>query len=481
MATKKRTATTRKKASAATGEALEAGLNIPEFPATENFEDDSGIETTGRFIVIFKEGAASGVSAIRSTLNKVAGLREVASSSDFTSGAVSAEDSAASEAVYFERLGIVVMSGEEATQSLSASTADADSPILSIEPEYIARLSEPQLVELDLPYLRGYRDAVNHLYDQLTGKGAVTEQEGQIEAILQDTAQLTWGLQATGVSTSRYNGQGIKVAVLDTGFDLQHPDYVGRNITTETFSGFPVQDIHGHGTHCIGTACGSLSPATGVRRYGVATAAQILVGKVFNNDIKPGAATGHVVAGIEWAITNGCRIVSLSLGVPINQQRQQYSEPIRRALEAGTLVVCAAGNNANRQGLPGFDTSKPPTPGFVEPPANADHSMAVAAVDSQMRIAAFSARSSQVTGTGGKVNIAGPGVAVYSSVPVSRGRHASFNGTSMATPHVAGIAALWAQAEGLTGMALWNRLIQSARALNLSSADVGSGLVQAPQ
>ncbi len=72
--------------------------------------------------------------------------------------------------------------------------------------------------------------------------------------------------------------------------------------------------------------------------------------------------------------------------------------------------------------------------GFVEPPANADAALAVAALDSQLGIASFSARSSQVTGVGGKVNIAAPGVLVFSSVPVARGRHALFNGTSMATP-----------------------------------------------
>lgn len=478
MTTKKKTTAVRRKT---TKEMSEGSLGIPAPLTTETAGREDGVETTGRFIIVFKDEVADDASAIRSTLKQMAGLRDVTSSSDYASGAVAAEDLAEREVVHFEQLGIAVVSSAEAIQTLSTTSLDADSPILAIEPEYVARLSSASPAVLDLGYLRGYRAAVNHLYDQLTTPEQAAEEEAEIRAIFQDTAQFTWGLQATGASTSRHNGQGIKVAVLDTGIDLQHPDFSGRAIVSETFSGFPVQDINGHGTHCIGTACGPQRPATGVRRYGVATAAQIFAGKVFNNDDDPGADTRHVIAGIEWAIANGCRIVSLSLGVRIDQQLEQYRTPIRRALNAGTLVVCAAGNNANRPGLPGFDPNRPSTNGFVEPPANADHSMAVAAIDSQMRIARFSARSSQVTGVGGIVNIAGPGVAVFSSVPVSRGSHAFFNGTSMATPHVAGLAALWAQAEGLSGMALWNRLVQSARPLSLASADVGAGLAQAPQ
>jgi len=140
-------------------------------------------------------------------------------------------------------------------------------------------------------------------------------------------------------------------------------------------------------------------------------------------------------------------------------------------LAAGTLVVAAAGNNANRSAGQ-F--------GFVSPPSNADAAMAVAALDSQLRMANFSARSSTVTGEGGKVNIAGPGVNVFSSWPMAT-RYNTISGTSMATPHVAGIAALWAQATGAVGAALWTKVTQSARGLGASSADVGVGLVQAPQ
>ena len=369
--------------------------------------------------------------------------------------------------VQFDKLGIAVCSAEQDIQALAASASEADSPILAIEPEYVAHPTE-----LALEYVRGYRDAVNQLYDQLSKGAPGTMEEAEVAAVLRDTAQFTWGLQATRVSTSQRNGQGIKVAVLDTGLDFQHPDYRGRPIVSQSFvSGVTVQDVNGHGTHCVGTSCGPQRPATGVRRYGVAFGAQIFVGKVFNNNARPGAPTASVIAGIEWALVNGCRVASLSLGAAINQKIMQYEVPMRRALERGMLVVAAAGNNAER----------PQNPGFVEPPANSDGAMAVAATDSRFRIAPFSARSSQVTGVGGIVNIAAPGVAVFSSVPVARGGHAFFDGTSMATPHVAGIAALWSQATGETGLALWNRLLQSVRPLNLPSADVGAGLAQAPQ
>ena len=433
---------------------------------------EGGVETTGRFVVIFKEEAIANQAAIMSTLNQVAGLRKVVSSSDYEDGAVEAADLADSNAVQFDKLGICIVSNEESMQALAASASDVDSPILTVEPEYIAYPSELQAGDFPYEYMRGYRDGVNQFYEQLSTSRVSAAQEAELLAPLQDTAEFSWGLQATRVSTSQRSGQGIKVAVLDTGLDLQHPDFRGRAIVSQTFSGFPVQDIHGHGTHCVGTACGPQRPASGVRRYGVAFGAQIFVGKVFNHALpRPQAPTGNVLAGIEWAITNGCRIVSLSFGVRINQKILQYEKPISRALNAGTLVIAAAGNNANR----------PSNPGFVEPPANAEDSMAVAAIDSQLQIARFSARSSQATGIGGRVNIAGPGVGLFSSVPVSQGSHALFDGTSMATPHVAGIAALWSQATGESGNALLTRLLQSARALNLSSADVGSGLVQAPQ
>jgi subtilisin family serine protease len=141
----------------------------------------------------------------------------------------------------------------------------------------------------------------------------------------------------------------------------------------------------------------------------------------------------------------------------------------RRALRGGTLIVAAAGNNARRS---------MGNNGFVGIPANSPSIMAVAAVDANLRIAEFSARSNPVRG--GKVDIAGPGVAVYSSWPMPT-RYKSISGTSMATPHVAGLAALWNQASGATGSALWSTVVQAARGLRIPSVDVGAGLAQAPQ
>src|SRR5699024_2418744 len=84
----------------------------------------------------------------------------------------------------------------------------------------------------------------------------------------------TWGIRITEVLHSQYTGAGVGVAVIDTGFDTTHPDFRGRELTTHSFvPGETIEDIHGHGTHCIGTACGSVDGDG--QRYGVASGAHI--------------------------------------------------------------------------------------------------------------------------------------------------------------------------------------------------------------
>ena len=181
----------------------------------------------------------------------------------------------------------------------------------------------------------------------------------------------------------------MKVAVLDTGFDLGHPDFVGRDVTALSFvAGESAQDGHGHGTHCIGTSCGPRMPSTGPR-YGVAHEADIFAGKVLSNS---GSGTdAGILAGINWAVANRCPVISMSLGAPVPQAHPPYSAAGHRALQRGSLIIVAAGNNADRR-AGNF--------GFVGAPANSVEIMAVGALDMPLGMAYFSARS--LPGRGGR-------------------------------------------------------------------------------
>jgi subtilisin family serine protease len=243
--------------------------------------------------------------------------------------------------------------------------------------------------------------------------------------------------------------------------DVNHPDFRGRRITTRLFApaGTSPQPTNTHGTHCIGTACGSRNPLAGPR-YGIAHEAEIFAFKVFNDDPRPGARRGDVIAAMDAANRAGCRILSLSLGSASNGAIDaEYARAITRLRRAGSLTIAAAGN----EGRQGF---------HVGSPGSSPDAVAVAAVDQNLRRADFSNL--------GPVDISAPGVDVISSV-IGGGTRA-LNGTSMATPHVAGIAALWLQANPTwTADQLELGLRRSVRQLSQSANEVGFGLVQAPQ
>ncbi len=407
----------------------------------------AGGRFTGRYLLVLGEDLLGEDDDACAAVQELTGAEEVTSTRNAERGAAPR-----THPTLFAELGVAV--ADLSAQQLSA--ARADRRLLSVEPERVQRALGGPLSE---EYLRGFRDAAQFLHSQLDGAAVAPAQFG-------DTDKLTWGLQATGVADSPETGAGIVVAVLDTGLDLDHPDFAGRDIEARSFvDGETAQDGQGHGTHVTGTACGALAPGTG-RRYGIAHEARILVGKVLGDD---GSGTdADILAGMSWAISAGARVISMSLGADIEEVSTAYETAGRRALAAGTLVVAAAGNNASRGAG---------NPGFVGVPANSPSIMAVGAVDSALAIADFSAASSPVEG--GQVDIAGPGVDVYSSWPVPQGTN-TISGTSMATPHVAGIAALWSQRTGATGQELWAQLVQAAQRLPLPASDVGSGLVRAP-
>lgn len=307
------------------------------------------------------------------------------------------------------------------------------------------------------------------------GPIAVVERQRRVYAIAAPApaaepteTELTWGLQSVGVTDSEATGAGIRVAVLDTGFDVGHPDFAGRTMVTRSFvDGQDVRDGHGHGTHVIGTACGPRQPADGPG-YGVAFESEIYVGKVLGDD---GSGTdAGILAGIAWAVENRCAVVSMSLGAPAQPGEPHsatFERAAKRAMDQGTLIVAAAGNESRRSA------------GVIAPvghPANCPTVLAVGAIDAEHAVADFSCGTVDPKGA---VDVAAPGVDVHSSWPMPRGHH-SISGTSMATPHVSGIAALTAQAGSHTAWELWARLCQTAIRLPWPSTDVGAGLVQAP-
>ncbi|MGW1675906.1 S8 family serine peptidase [Saccharopolyspora sp. NPDC002376] len=283
-----------------------------------------------------------------------------------------------------------------------------------------------------------------------------------------EDGEFTWGLQSVRADRTQPTGKDVRVAVLDTGLDLKHPDFADRDIVTGSFvEGQDVQDGHGHGTHVTGTSCGPRASSEGPG-YGIASEASIYAGKVLGDD--GSGSDGGILSGIQWAISNGCAVVSMSLGAPA-QAGTPYSDAFekvaQRAMERGTLIIAAAGNESDRSA------------GTIAPvghPANCPSIMAIGAIDSQLQIADF---SSGTVDEIGQVDLVGPGVDVYSSWPGAE-RYRKLSGTSMATPHVSGVAALYAQQYAERAWGLWARLSQTARRMPLAATDVGAGLIQAP-
>ena len=188
------------------------------------------------------------------TLDDAAGL-SVTSSSDFDDGAVGGEVLAEAEAVVFDELAVALVDIQpDQIQALSAATAEQEeSAILAIEPERVVyalqdSLPAPGSAGLPVEFLRGYRDAVNHLTDRLLSEAGVAVEAaaaiGAAPSLVESTD--TWGLQVTRASASRYSGEGLRVAVLDTGIDELHRDFTGRSIETRSF--VPNQAVHRTGT-----------------------------------------------------------------------------------------------------------------------------------------------------------------------------------------------------------------------------------------
>ena len=274
-------------------------------------------------------------------------------------------------------------------------------------------------------------------------------------------AEVVWGgaQNATTVITGQ-GGAGVDVAVLDTGVDCSHEDLAGGCLLGANFTFDAFLDGHGHGTHVAGIIG---ARANGKGTIGVAPEATIYAVKVLGDN--GSGALSWVAAGIDWAVANGVEVINMSLSA--SGGSFTLEQAVNAAQAAGVLVVSAAGNSGCCN-----------TVGY---PAKYSGSMAVGAVNNFDTIASFSSE-------GIEVDIVAPGVAVKSSVPVGTcasglcdpSGYKLLSGTSMATPHVAGVGALL-MSKGRTAAQAWHAMTTTALDLGLTGFDstYGYGRVNA--
>lgn len=278
-------------------------------------------------------------------------------------------------------------------------------------------------------------------------------------------------IRAPYVWEAGYRGRGIRVGVVDTGIDREHPDFAGRVLAGKSFVGGDFQDDNGHGTHVAGILAGS-GAASGGRYEGVAPEALLYVAKVLRAD--GSGLMSHVMAGVEWAVDQGAQVINLSLGGigPCNGT-DALSELCDAAVEQG-VVVCVAAGNAG----PGAAT--------VGPPGCARQVITVGASTDRDEVAGFSSRGPTLDGRV-KPDLVFPGVGIVScrargtSMGTPVGEHyTTASGTSMATPHASGTAALLLEAApSLTPAQVKALLQQTAVNLGLDPNTQGSGRADA--
>ncbi len=307
----------------------------------------------------------------------------------------------------------------------------------------------------------------------------------------------TWGIEAVHAHTSPFNGDGVVVAVLDTGINPHHVAFQGLQLERRNFTQGSEDDEHGHGTHCAGTIFGR--DVNGLRLGVARGVTQALIGKVLG----PGGGSSATLAtAINWAYEKGANVISMSLGIDFpgfvaelidegfpaagatSIALEQYRANVNlfssltlllaqsSAFSQAAAIFAASGNESDR---PRYEIA-------VAPPAAGD---GVISVGAMQRSAAGNLSVATFSNT--QCNLCGPGVSVTSAWIGSDQALKTISGTSMATPHVAGCAALWAQQQKhlvglLTNENLTAKTLASARFVQGASfEDIGNGMVQAPQ
>lgn len=309
---------------------------------------------------------------------------------------------------------------------------------------YLPWLNEASLQASPLPTLESALASAGELETPAT--------EAALSFTKEEDAELPWGIKrvnAAGAWT-HVTGAGVKVAVIDTGIDYTHPELApnykgGWNAVTQ---GPDPMDDQGHGTHVSGTVA-AVRDGQGVA--GVAPRAELYGVKVL--DKNGSGQYSWIVAGIEWAVDNKMQVINMSLGG--RSGTAALAAAMTEAHKAGIAIVCAAGNDS----------------GAVNYPAKYPEAIAVSASDSSDKLAYFSSK-------GPELSVIAPGVSVYSTK--RGGGYTTMSGTSMASPHAAGLAALAVEA-GHNGAEAVRAALKGAATL-LPAVDPGhqgAGMVDA--
>ncbi|MFD3688078.1 S8 family peptidase [Nocardiopsis sp. NPDC058631] len=325
----------------------------------------------------------------------------------------------------------VVLEDSVSTSSLSASSLGISADQVNhtykeVVNGYSASLSSSQVRDMRA------RDGVAYVEEVGVAHTTVTWGQDRID---QEDLPLDGSYSTTG------DGSGVFAYIIDTGIDASHPDFGGRASSAFDAYGGDGGDGNGHGTHVAGTI--------GSDSYGVAPGAELLGVKVLDDN--GSGSYDDVVAGVDWVAENAGAnsVANLSLGGPVSPT---LDEAVNNLAAAGVFVAVAAGNEGQDTG----NTS----------PGGADGVATVAASDQTDTSASF-------TNHGADVDIYAPGVDVESTVP--GGGTDSFDGTSMASPHVAGAAALYKSSLGDADQATVQEwLVTNASADKLSGVPSGT-------
>lgn len=264
---------------------------------------------------------------------------------------------------------------------------------------------------------------------------------------------IAWGVETVRAHTSDATGAGTIVAVLDTGVQADHPAFLGVDLVQKNFTDGPDHDIDGHGTHCAGTIFGR---DVDEHRIGIARGIKkALIGKVIGGT--NGGSSESLVKAVLWAQSLGADVISMSLGMdfpgfqerlmkvnnlPVRQATSIALEAYRLNLEmfnklsksilgtqgvmGGSVVIGAAGNES---AMPQYTIA-------ASPPSNSEEFVSVGAVQRNATGGYELATFSNVN-----AKLAAPGTAIWSAA--LGGGMTQMDGTSMAAPHVAGVACLW--------------------------------------